>query len=204
MAAIAADTLRMSRMNAAPSLSLRSCSSIAWRPNTRQAYPRIGSWSPTRTQDVSSSATASALERHTAQFAPLRCRSHWSGLVQEAIRRSRRLLHAGLLHRHRLPTAIAAHEDARVADLAGEGETTERAGVVGDALEHGDITVDLHRETVVAHRGQLQFPARDIADVVGPGAAGPETGELDEHWTHDARPTSRIPAQAPVGTRSFA
>src|SRR6059036_1056084 len=140
MAAIAADTLRMSRINALPSLSLRSCSSIAWRANTRQAYPRTGSLSPTRTQDVSSSATASDLDRHTAQSAPLRRRSHWSGLVQEAIRRSQRLRHACLLHRYRLPTAFTAHEDAR-------------------ALEHGHVPVDLHRETVVAHRGQLQFPA---------------------------------------------
>src|SRR5439155_3340114 len=92
--------------------------------------------------------------------------------------------HGRLLHCHRLPAAVATDEDARVADLAAEREAAERPGVVGDAPEHGDVAVDPHGEAVVVHGRQPQLPARDIAEIVRPGAELAEPRDLEELVGH--------------------
>src|SRR5512135_1704354 len=90
------------------------------------------------------------------------------------------LRHARLLHRDRLPAPVAAHEEPRVPELPAERKAAEGAGVVGDPLEQRDISIDPHRETVVVDRRQLQLPARDVTDIVGPGSARTEPRDLDE------------------------
>src|SRR6266567_4325696 len=85
------------------------------------------------------------------------------------------LLQHRLLHRNRLPATIPTDEDARIPDLAAEREAAERAGIVRDPSEHGDVAIQMHRQAVVSHRGEPQVAARDIANVVrsGPDLAEP-------------------------------
>src|SRR5712692_1986477 len=90
------------------------------------------------------------------------------------------LRHARLLHRHRLPTTVTADEDSGVADPAAERVAPECTGVVGDALEDRNISIDPYHETVVAHGGQFQLATRDVTDVVAFGPAGTEPGYLHE------------------------